>query len=88
MGIAVLHRDLLQPGEMCYGGGYYQFDYVSNRLLLTGESTDFGVPRWNWLDELHILEVYRGLRIVYVPTTRSWEDDVDISADMKIVYDQ
>lgn len=47
MGIAVLHRDLLQPGEMCYGGGYYQFDYVSNRLLLTGESTDFGVPRWD-----------------------------------------
>lgn len=88
MGMVELHRDLLRPGDMCYGGGYYEFDYVSNRLILSGESTDFGIPRWDWLDELHVPEVERGLRIVYVPTTRSWEDDYDVSAELKVIYDQ
>lgn len=87
MGMVDLHRDLLLAGETCYGGGYYEFDYIGNRLLLSGESTDFGVPRWTWIDVLHVPEVYRGLRIVYVPTTRSWEDDYDVSAELKIVYD-
>lgn len=87
MGMVDLHRELLHPGEMCYGGGYYEFDYVSNRLILTGESTDFGIPHWDWLDELHVPAVYRGLRIIYVPTTRSWEDDFDISSEMKVIYD-
>ena len=87
MGVVSLHRELLRFGETCWGGGYYEFDYVSNRLILSGQSTDFGVPRWDWLDTLHVSHSFQGLRIIYVPTTRSWEDDVDVSEQLKVVYD-
>ncbi len=66
LGRVHLHKDLLQAGEHCYGGGFYEFDYVSNRLILSGESYDFGRPRWEWFDTLRVPEVYRGLRIVYL----------------------
>lgn len=85
MGMVELHKDLLQPGEMCYGGGYYEFDFVGNRLILTGRSYDFGEPKWNWFDTLKVPSAYRGLRIVNVPN-RSWEDDFVVSDELKIEY--
>ena len=33
LGQVHMHKDLLQTDESCYGGGFYEFDYVSNRLL-------------------------------------------------------
>jgi len=85
MGMVNLHKNLLRAGEHCYGGGYYEFDFLSNRLILTGESTDFGPPRWEWIDVLKVPSTYRGLRIVYVPY-RSWEDDFVVSEELKIEY--
>ena len=40
------HKHLLKPGDQCIGGGYYHFDFVSNRILLDRESYDFGRPKW------------------------------------------
>ena len=37
------HKHLLKPGDQCIGGGYYHFDFVSNRILLDRESYDFGI---------------------------------------------
>lgn len=85
LGMVTWHRDLLLPGEYCYGGGYYEFDFVSNRLILTGESTDFGRPRWEWIEVLRVPAVYRGLRIIYVPRS-SWEDDFCVSDELKVEY--
>ena len=34
LGMVYQHKDLLLAGERCIGGGYYRFDYVSNRLIL------------------------------------------------------
>ncbi len=86
LGMVELHKDLLQqPGETCYGGGYYEFDFVGNRLILTGESYDFGKPRWDWLDTLKVSSAYRGLRIIYVPAN-SWEDDFIVTDEMAIEY--
>ena len=31
LGMVEMHKDLLKPDEQGIGGGYYQFDYVSNR---------------------------------------------------------
>ena len=39
------HKHLLKPGDQCIGGGYYHFDFVSNRILLDRESYDFGRPK-------------------------------------------
>ncbi len=65
MGMVDMHKDLLLQGEYCYGGGYYEFDFIGNRLLLSGKSYDFGEPKWNWLDSLKVPLSYRGLAIVY-----------------------
>lgn len=60
-----MHKDLLQGFDVCKGGGSYEFDYVSNRLLLSGRSYDFGEPQWDYIDVLKVPEVLRGLAILY-----------------------
>ena len=34
LGMVNQHKDLLKPGDSCIGGGYYVFDFVSNRIIL------------------------------------------------------
>lgn len=60
-----MHKDLLRGGDMCIGGGFYEFDYVSNRFLLTGSSYDFGRPKWHYIDTLKMPSVFRGMTILY-----------------------
>lgn len=60
-----LHKNLLEPDEHCIGGGFYEFDFVSSRLLLSGSSYDFGTPQWNRLDTLKVPAAFRGLTIEY-----------------------
>ena len=31
LGMVNQHKDLLKPGDSCLGGGYYHFDYTTNR---------------------------------------------------------
>ena len=64
MGMVNEHKDLLKPGDQCIGGGYYTFDFVSNRIILDRSSYDFGKPRWHLLDKLKIPSTYRGLRLL------------------------
>ena len=66
LGMVNQHKDLLKGDDSCIGGGYYQFDWASNRLLLDRASYDFGRPRWHLLDTLKVPASYRGLRIVYL----------------------
>ncbi len=80
-----LHKDLLQGREQCWGGGYYEMDFVGNRLVLSGESYDFGPPRWDWLQTLKVPAGYRGLRLVYL-SGNSYEDDVVVSDMLHIEY--
>ena len=40
LGMVTLHRDLLLPHEQCLGGGFYEFDYAGNILILSGKSFD------------------------------------------------
>ena len=53
------HKDLLKPGDQCIGGGYYHFDFVSNRIILDRESYDFGRPKWHLLEVLKVPSAYR-----------------------------
>ena len=41
LGMVNQHKDLLKPGDSCLGGGYYHFDYTSNRIILDRSSYDF-----------------------------------------------
>ena len=65
LGMVNQHRDLLERFDVCIGGGYYEFDYMGNRLLLSRQSYDFGNPQWDRLQRLIVPTAYRGMRIVY-----------------------
>ena len=52
LGMVNQHKDLLKPGDSCLGGGYYHFDYTSNRIILDRSSYDFGKPKWHLLEVL------------------------------------
>ena len=71
LGMVNQHKHLLKPGDQCIGGGYYHFDFVSNRIILDRESYDFGRPKWHLLEVLKIPSTYRGMRIVISMMTAS-----------------
>lgn len=64
-GDVTMHRDLLDAGEMCIGGGVFEFDYVGGRMLLSGKSYDFGRVKWSMVDKLTIPSSLSGLSIYY-----------------------
>ena len=83
LGLVTLHRDLLMPHEQCLGGGFYEFDYVGNRLLLSGKSYDYGTPRWGKIEILKVPEAYRGMAIVY---RDSWDEELNLTTEYPIQY--
>ena len=85
LGMVNLHKDLLIGDDQCIGGGYYQFDWASNRLLLDRASYDFGRPRWHLLDTLKVPAAYRGFRIVYIYDD-DLQEDFNVSDELKIEY--
>ena len=85
LGMFYQHKALLQAGAQFIGGGYYRFDYVSNRLILDRSSYDFGKPKWHLLDTLKVPSVYRNLQIVYLYDD-SYHDDFNVSDKLRIEY--
>ena len=84
LGMVNQHRHLLKPGDQCIGG-YYHFDFVSNRITLDRESYDFGRPRWHLLEVLRVPSAYRGMRIVY-KYDDDFHDDYNVSEELRIEY--
>ena len=85
LGMVNQHKDLLKPGDSCLGGGYYVFDFVSNRIILDRESYDFGRPKWHLLEVLKVPSTYRVLLIVY-KYDDGFHEDVNVSEELKIEY--
>lgn len=85
LGMVNQHKHLLKPGEVCIGGGYYVFDFVSNRIILDRESYDFGRPRWHLLEVLRVPAAYRGFQIVY-KYDDEFHDDFNVSSELRIEY--
>ena len=81
--MVTLHRDLLMAHEDCLGGGFYEYDYASNILILSGKSFDYGPPRWSKIDVLHIPEAYRGILIFY---RDAWGSEINLTAQFKTEY--
>ena len=84
LGMVNQHKDLLKPGDQCIGG-YYYFDFVSNRIILDRSSYDFGKPKWYLLETLKVPSVYKGLRLVYVYDD-GFHDDFHVSEELSIEY--
>ncbi len=85
LGMVNQHKDLLKAGEQCLGGGYYTFDYVSNRIVLDRSSYDFGKPKWHLLQTLRVPSAYKGLRLVYIYDD-GFHDDFQVSKELNIEY--
>lgn len=83
LGMVTLHRDLLMPHEECWGGGFYEMDYVGNRLMLSGKSFDYGPPRWSKVETLSVPQAYSGIPIVYHDR---WGEELNITDSYKIKY--
>jgi len=86
LGMVNQHKHLLKPGDQCIGGGYYHFDFVSNRILLDRVSYDFGRPKWHLLETLKVPSTYRGMQIVY-SYDDGFHDDFNVSEELNIDYD-
>jgi hypothetical protein len=85
LGMVNQHRDLMKPGDQCIGGGYYYFDYTSNRLILDRSSYDFGRPKWHLLETLKVPSQYRGMRIIYCYDD-NYHDSFNVSEELEISY--
>lgn len=49
-GTVIYHKDLLKENEtQCWGGGFYEIDHDTKRINLSGESGDFGLPKFEKL---------------------------------------
>ena len=83
LGMVTLHRDLLMAHEDCLGGGFYEFDYASGRMILSGKSFDYGPPRWSGVSVLLVPEAYRGMSIIY---RDSRGDELNLTTEMTINY--
>ena len=83
LGLVTLHRDLLLPHEQCLGGGFYEFDYVETRLLLSGKSFDYGPPRWGKIAVLLVPENLRDVPIIYHDPHG---DELNLTQEYKIGY--
>ena len=83
LGMVTLLRDLLMAHEDCLGGGFYEFDHTSGRIILSGKSFDYGPPRWSRLSELHVPAASSGMGIVY---RDSWGEEIDIASQLIIKY--
>ena len=83
LGMVTLHRDLLLPHEGCLGGGFYEYDYAGNTLILSGKSFDYGTPRWSKVEVLKIPEAYRDVPIVY---RDSWGGELTLTDEFPIQY--
>ncbi len=86
LGMVNQHKDLLKPGDHCIGGGYYRFDFISNRIILDRESYDFGKPKWHLLDTLIVPSAYMMLSLVY-EYDDGFHEDFNVSEELTIVYD-
>ena len=85
LGMVNQHKDLLKPGDQCIGGGYYTFDFVSNRIILDRSSYDFGKPKWHLLKSLKVPSTYRGLRLIY-KYDDDFHDVFNVSEELNIEY--
>lgn len=85
IGYVRMHKDLLLPGDTCIGGGFWEVDTISQRLLLSGKSYDYGKPKWTFVTgKLFVPEAYRGLNITYEGDSPM--DDTNVSDIFDVEY--
>ena len=65
LGMVNLHRHLLEAGDVCMGGGYWNINHFTQEVELSGASSDYGPPQWRRVSRLHLPEGYEGYTFVW-----------------------
>ena len=86
LGMVKRHLELLRGCDRCIGGGYYELDTLSHRLLLSGASSEYGEPAWEKVDSLKVSAYYQGFEIVY-SSWDSWKEEFPVSERIEIIYE-
>ena len=60
LGMVTLHRHLLEHGDTCLGGGYWNVNHYAMQMELSGASSDYGKPQWHRIDKVILPRDYQG----------------------------
>lgn len=66
LGMVTLHKHLLERGEYCRGGGYWNINYLSRQVELSGASSDYGPPQWHNVGQIVLPPGYEGFNWVWI----------------------
>lgn len=80
-GYVVMHSDLLNPGEVCQGGGMFYIDQEKKEVVLYGKSIDFGAP--HDIESLDKTQVIEEIKNYYYDQV---EEELEKPEEYKLVY--
>ena len=60
LGMVKLHKHLMERGDVCLGGGYWQVNHYARQVELNGASSDYGRPQWHRIDRVILPCDYEG----------------------------
>jgi len=65
LGMVTLHRHLMLRDDICLGGGYWKINHFAQQVELSGESSDYGRPQWNRINQVILPKDYEGYTWVW-----------------------
>lgn len=66
LGMVTLHRHLMEPGDVCLGGGYWHINHAAQQVELSGASSDYGKPQWHHIDKVLLPRDYNGYTFTWL----------------------
>lgn len=75
IGNPIYHKDLVYDNEVCLGGGEWEVNKNNSEMTLTGQSADFGVPRFELANKILIDDELKQYKITYFyPRSFAYKD--------------
>ena len=65
IGDPIYHSNLVLDNETCLGGGYWEVNKDDNEMILNGQSSDFGVPMFEYAKNILIDAKFKKYKITY-----------------------
>ena len=66
LGMVTLHQHLLEHGDTCLGGGYWNVNHYAMQMELSGASSDYGKPQWHRIDKVILPRDYEGYTFTWL----------------------
>lgn len=65
VGNSIYHKNLVRDNEICLGGGDWEVNKDDNEMILNGQSSDFGVPMFEYAKNILIDAELKKYKITY-----------------------